>query len=927
MARTKGPSVTTAKRLFAVSGNRCAHRQCKRALVDEDTGVVTGVICHIKAASPKGPRYDARQTDKQRHAFENLLLMCADHHKVIDSRPRYWTVDRLQELKLDHEAGLGRQPSEALTSDQARQLLANVFVQGDVHQLAIAQDGSVVIQIDGDRNTVMVGGARLLDYETPAARRRGLEKSLGDSDLLLLRADAGVTKHIGVDEVRDDFLDWAKADSGLSPLSIRTLTGPAGAGKTRFALEILARLAANTLDGAGKLAADGWAGGFVDLDIIAKFDMKGEFTQITWPAPTLLVVDYAEAGGELMKVWLNYLGRRLSPNSAQVRVLLLARTADPGESWLLGLQGFSSDGAPGLETSFHPSEPIALPPLKTPTDRRQVLQATLDAFAKKKKNVPPLPQPGENPWFDKLLNVPQWGQPQCLMMAAAVACRSGSADPVVDALSMSRVDLAVALAEREKTRLRRGVKEVDRRRLRVYLAACATLARGLSEDEAVRAADVVIEQSHIDCSGGGNALVHDLRKCLGAPAGGIAPVEPDIIGEAFVYLAFRGRGEDDLPLVTEQIGAILLALLGQVQREDAGEIRLFMHLIQDFAATWPDLLEWLDQLVPKCRQELFPLLLRIADGLPEQTLVLMERAADIHQTILCRLQSMESPADSLAHSSQVATALNNLAGRLSDLGRREEALGSAQEAVTIMRTLAERRPDAFLPDLAGSLNNLANRLSDLGRREEALDSAQEAVTIRRGLAERRPNAFLTGLATSLSNLAIMLGELGRREEAIQTAQEAVTIRRVLVERGPDAFLPDLAASLNNLASMLSLLGRREEALQNAQEAVMIYRTLAKRRPDAFLPDLATSLGTLHVCHMALAQLAEARMAIGEAMRLLTPLFGKLPQAFAPLMDRIVRGYVKVSREAGEPLDEGALAPIVATFEGLRQQEGQGTPEP
>ena len=58
--------------------------------------------------------------------------------------------------------------------------------------------------------------------------------------------------------------------------------------------------------------------------------------------------------------------------------------------------------------------------------------------------------------------------------------------------------------------------------------------------------------------------------------------------------------------------------------------------------------------------------------------------------------------------------------RLSDLGRREEALAATQEAVDIYRRLAQTRPDAFLPDLAASLNNLGGHLSKLGRREEAL---------------------------------------------------------------------------------------------------------------------------------------------------------------------------------------------------------------
>ena len=74
-------------------------------------------------------------------------------------------------------------------------------------------------------------------------------------------------------------------------------------------------------------------------------------------------------------------------------------------------------------------------------------------------------------------------------------------------------------------------------------------------------------------------------------------------------------------------------------------------------------------------------------------------------------------------------SLDNLGNRLSELGRREDALAAAQEATDIYRRFAAVRPDAFLPDLARSLNNLGNRLSKLGRREDALAAAQEATDI------------------------------------------------------------------------------------------------------------------------------------------------------------------------------------------------------
>ncbi len=89
------------KRLFAHSGNCCAFPTCTTPVVDGE--IVLGEVCHIAAASPQGPRYDARQTDDQRNGFENLILLCPTHHTVIDADLEAYTVDRLTKMKADHE--------------------------------------------------------------------------------------------------------------------------------------------------------------------------------------------------------------------------------------------------------------------------------------------------------------------------------------------------------------------------------------------------------------------------------------------------------------------------------------------------------------------------------------------------------------------------------------------------------------------------------------------------------------------------------------------------------------------------------------------------------------------------------------------------------------------------------------------------------
>ena len=59
--------------------------------------------------SAGGPRYDAAQSASERQEFANLILMCRNHHKVIDAPEnlKEFTVGRLREIKSMHEAEAG----------------------------------------------------------------------------------------------------------------------------------------------------------------------------------------------------------------------------------------------------------------------------------------------------------------------------------------------------------------------------------------------------------------------------------------------------------------------------------------------------------------------------------------------------------------------------------------------------------------------------------------------------------------------------------------------------------------------------------------------------------------------------------------------------------------------------------------------------
>lgn len=96
------PTEQTLKKLFALSRNVCAFPRCTRHIVRDET--VVGKVCHIKAAKPRGPRHDPEQSDEERHGFNNLILLCGEHHDIVDNDVAAYTVGALTDMKAQHEA-------------------------------------------------------------------------------------------------------------------------------------------------------------------------------------------------------------------------------------------------------------------------------------------------------------------------------------------------------------------------------------------------------------------------------------------------------------------------------------------------------------------------------------------------------------------------------------------------------------------------------------------------------------------------------------------------------------------------------------------------------------------------------------------------------------------------------------------------------
>lgn len=103
--RGKDPSTITKMMLCARAGGRCQFDGCnKKLFIDGITlrELNNSNIAHIVASAPDGPRGNDDSyvlSDK----IENLMLMCQEHHKLIDENPSIYTISSLQKMKEEQE--------------------------------------------------------------------------------------------------------------------------------------------------------------------------------------------------------------------------------------------------------------------------------------------------------------------------------------------------------------------------------------------------------------------------------------------------------------------------------------------------------------------------------------------------------------------------------------------------------------------------------------------------------------------------------------------------------------------------------------------------------------------------------------------------------------------------------------------------------
>jgi hypothetical protein len=320
--------------------------------------------------------------------------------------------------------------------------------------------------------------------------------------------------------------NWATNER---PISIKVLTGPAGIGKTRMAVELC-----NSLD------AQGWVTGFLTPFYLTRY--ADVLSPAIWhlEQPTLVVLDDAISFGSWLKTFLAEISARPGGGKS-LRLLLIDRyissRSPPYRDWF-GASGWENHAWSLLD----PKEPVEIGPLKDIESRRSVFSMGISIID---SDLRP-PMKGYDQAFDNWLGSMSWtGIPCYLLMAGVFAGKSG----ISSLISLRQADVVSALAKSERERLAKIITST--------FGAGPTLELIRLAERTMGFVTLVGEPTRADLEGftqrqfdkfklpQPNEFLEVLYNFNPANGNTVHAISPRPVGEAFVYLSLIDTADAD----------------------------------------------------------------------------------------------------------------------------------------------------------------------------------------------------------------------------------------------------------------------------------------------------------------------------------------------------------------------------------------------
>lgn len=121
-------------------------------------------ICHIEAAERDGERYREDMTDKERADYENLILLCIQHHDETNDIEKY-SVDVLKKMKQEHESKQLRETIQKNPSmlNNLINKISNIDIDDNRHEIEVLNVFNIQDKID--YNSVKKYAPKIQEYK------------------------------------------------------------------------------------------------------------------------------------------------------------------------------------------------------------------------------------------------------------------------------------------------------------------------------------------------------------------------------------------------------------------------------------------------------------------------------------------------------------------------------------------------------------------------------------------------------------------------------------------------------------------------------------------------------------------------------------------------------------------------------------------
>ena len=230
--------------LWGLAGGHCEFTGCPKLLLEHDVTsmqVNLAEVAHVVAFSEDGPR-GAGDRPKDVHALDNLMLLCAGCHKVIDEKPDDFTREMLRNYKRNHEARIRHltslAPDMGTTVVQLKAGIAARTVDIPVSHVyeavsprwPVTRQGHVIdlTQVNVESDAGSKAAADKIDDEMSTLYRPGMDADKTRHISLFALAPIPILMHLGSrlsDKVAIDFYQRHR-DVGVTPWMWRNDKAP-----------------------------------------------------------------------------------------------------------------------------------------------------------------------------------------------------------------------------------------------------------------------------------------------------------------------------------------------------------------------------------------------------------------------------------------------------------------------------------------------------------------------------------------------------------------------------------------------------------------------------------------------------------------------------------------------------------------------------